>query len=72
MDSTNKDLSRSIICSHCSFNELIPTICQDTVCAERGNDHSFINDFEGVKTSIDLIPKLLPRLFRIGPQLKVE
>jgi hypothetical protein len=40
MDSTNKDLSHSINCSHRSFDRLIPTICQDRICLECGNDHS--------------------------------
>lgn len=62
MDSTNKDLSHSINCGHCSFSP----ICQDRICTECGNGHSFRNNFEGVKTSIDLISELLPGLFRIG------
>ena len=33
--------------------------CPDRVCAECGNDHSFRGNFEGVITSIDLIPELL-------------
>jgi hypothetical protein len=33
--------------------------CHDRICAECGNDHSFRGNFEGVITSIDLIPELL-------------
>jgi hypothetical protein len=33
--------------------------CPDRICAECGNDHSFRGNFEGVITSIDLIPELL-------------
>ena len=32
MDSMNKDLSHSVICSHCSFDRLIPAICKDRIC----------------------------------------
>jgi hypothetical protein len=39
-------------------NDLIMS-CPDRVCAECGNDHSFRGNFEGVITSIDLIPELL-------------
>ncbi|MFL6376627.1 MAG: hypothetical protein ACJ72R_04100 [Nitrososphaeraceae archaeon] len=72
MDSTNKDLSHSINCSHCSFNRLIPAICNDRICLVCGNDHSFRNNFAGIITSMDLIPKLLPGLFRIGPPIQKE
>jgi hypothetical protein len=33
--------------------------CPDRICKECGNDHSFRGNFEGVITSIDLIPELL-------------
>jgi hypothetical protein len=59
MDSTNKDLSYSINSSHCSFNRVIPAICNDIICTECGNDHSFRGNFAEVITSIDLIPELL-------------
>jgi hypothetical protein len=38
-------------------------ICCDGICAECWNDHSFQPNFEGVMTSIDAIPKILPGLF---------
>jgi hypothetical protein len=56
MDSTSKDLNHSIKCSRCSF---IHTICQDIVCTECGNDHSFRGNIAEVITSFDLIPELL-------------
>jgi hypothetical protein len=37
--------------------------CCDSICIECGNDHSFRPNFEGVVTSIDAIPKILPELF---------
>ena len=33
--------------------------CSDRICPECGIDHSFRPNFEGVKTSIDIIPQLL-------------
>jgi hypothetical protein len=33
--------------------------CADRICPGCGNDHSFRGNFEGVITSIDLIPELL-------------
>jgi hypothetical protein len=33
----------------------------DRICSECGIDHSFRPNFEGVKTSIDIIPQLLQR-----------
>jgi hypothetical protein len=48
--------------------ELIPTksivfndLCSDQICPECGCDHSFRPNFDGVKTSIDVIPELLKR-----------
>jgi hypothetical protein len=55
MGTTNKDLSHSINCIHCSFNRSIPPICQDRICLVCGNDHGFRNNFAGVTTSIDII-----------------
>jgi hypothetical protein len=53
VDSTNKDLSHSINCSHCSFDRLIPTVCQDRICIECGNDDSFRGNFEDAITFIE-------------------
>ena len=39
----------------------------DRICPQCGNDHSFRGNFEGVITSIDLIPELL-----YGMKLKVK
>jgi hypothetical protein len=54
-----KEQFDSINCSHCSFHRLIPTVCQDRICIECGDDHSFRGNFAEVITSIDLIPELL-------------
>jgi hypothetical protein len=62
MDSTNKNLSHSIRCSHRSSDRLMHAICQDRTCSVCGYDHSFRNNFEGVITSIDLIPEFLYRV----------
>jgi hypothetical protein len=35
--------------------------CTRRICLECGSDHSFRPTFEGVKTSIDILPKLLQR-----------
>jgi hypothetical protein len=64
MHSTNKDLSRSINCSHCSFDRLIPTVCQDRICIEGGNDDSLRGNFEGAITIIDVMPELFQGLFQ--------
>jgi hypothetical protein len=61
MHSTNKDLSHSINCSHCSFDGLIPTVCQDIICIESGNDDSH---FEGAIKIIDVMPELFPAIFK--------
>lgn len=37
----------------------------DRICETCGNDHSFRPDFEGVKTSIDVIPELIQRLLEM-------
>jgi hypothetical protein len=49
MDSTNKDLSHSL--NKPNNNRL--TLCQDRICLECGNDHSFRGNFEDAITSID-------------------
>jgi hypothetical protein len=36
--------------------------CCNSICAECGNDHSFQPNFEGIRTSIDAIPKIFPGL----------
>jgi hypothetical protein len=38
--------------------------CLDRICKECGQDHSFTNNFEGVKTSIDALTELFPQYFR--------
>jgi hypothetical protein len=57
-DSHIKEQFDSINCSHCSFDRLIPTVCQNRICIECG-DYSFRGNFAEVITSIDLIPELL-------------
>lgn len=37
------------------------SLTADNICQECGIDHSFQPNFEGVKTSIDIIPQLLQR-----------
>ena len=34
-------------------------VCPDLICEQCGQDHSFRPSFEGIKTSIDIIPELL-------------
>jgi hypothetical protein len=41
------------------FDDDYMMTCPDRICSQCGNDHSFRNNFEGVKTSIDFIPELL-------------
>jgi hypothetical protein len=72
MGTTNEDLSHSINCSHCSFNRLIPTICQEGICAECGNDHSFRGNFEDAITFIDLLPELFPEIFKNYSSSKLQ
>jgi hypothetical protein len=36
-------------------------LCSDRICEQCGNDHNFNPSFEGVKTSMDIIPGLLAR-----------
>jgi hypothetical protein len=48
-DSTNVDL------------DLEQYLCSDRICEQCGNDHNFNPSFEGVKTSMDIIPGLLAR-----------
>ena len=55
MDGTNKDLSHSL--NKPNNNRL--TLCQDRICLECGNDHSFRgNDIKDGITLIDLLPEI--------------
>ena len=35
-----------------------------TICAECGNTHSYENNFDKVKTIIDVLPELFPKYFK--------
>jgi hypothetical protein len=45
--------------------------CSDRICSECRIDHSFRPNFEGVKTSIDIIPQILQRKYN-NNQVKVQ
>ena len=77
MDKTNKDLKNSIqnniknqnayyISGLNNYNyhfKAAWSSCPDSICVECGNDHSFRNNFEGVRTSIDAFPEIFPKYF---------
>jgi hypothetical protein len=44
-------------------NDFDIIFCLDRVCKECEQDHSFTNNFEGVKTSIDALHELFPQYF---------
>ena len=44
----------------------------DRICSECRIDHSFRPNFEGVKTSIDIIPQLLQRKNNDSNQVKIQ
>jgi hypothetical protein len=49
------------------IDDLMTLRCCDSICTECGNDHSFQPTFEGVRTSIDAIPKIFPGLvYKVG------
>lgn len=37
---------------------------QDRICAQCEKDHTFKSNYEGVKTSIERIPELIPFIFK--------
>jgi hypothetical protein len=77
MDKTNKDLKNSIqnniknqnayyISGLNNYNyhfKAACSSCPDSICVECRNDHSFRNNFEDIRTSIDALPELFPKCF---------
>jgi len=45
----------------CVFDNDLMMSCADRICIQCGNDHSFRGNFEGVLTSIDVIPSLFSK-----------
>lgn len=39
-------------------------IREDRICAQCGQNHTFKSNFDGVKTSIERIPELIPFIFK--------
>ena len=61
MDSTNKDLSHSL--NKANNNPL--RLCQDRICLECGDDHSFRGYFDDAVTSIEMLPGIFPVSFKV-------
>jgi hypothetical protein len=45
------------------FDDDYMMTCSDRICSQCGNDHSFKNNFKGVKTSIDTVPEIFSKFF---------
>lgn len=57
----NLNYRKSIPTKWMVLDQDFTSLTSDNICPECGIDHSFRPNFEGVKTSIDIIPQLLQR-----------
>jgi hypothetical protein len=56
-----KDSGQFQISSDPRCIDLEQYLCPDRICEQCGNDHDFNPSFDGVKTSMDILPELLTR-----------